>query len=220
MRRDLGRFSTGTRLELRLFMRTLVLHLSLLALAVPRVASANDSRRSAALVVNGAVVTALGGTALVVGAAMFGSVGSLAAYVRQGKLRVLGVAGRRREPQLPDVPTMDEAGLKDFRAIAWFALAVAGFAVLMAGLFAMGAGIALPYSSAPRIGLAALPQTLAGKGSGILNSSTFLGGTVGVTAGGVLFGILGFAGVLALVAISALAGAGLALRLRGERPHP
>jgi MFS family permease len=104
-------------------------------------------------------------------------------------------------------------------AIAWFALAAAGFALLMAGLFAMGAGIALPYSSAPRIGLAALPQTLAGKGSGILNSSTFLGGTVGVTAGGVLFGIFGFTGVLALVAISALAGAGLALRLRSERPH-
>jgi MFS family permease len=104
-------------------------------------------------------------------------------------------------------------------AIAWFALAAAGFALLMAGLFAMGAGIALPYSSAPRIGLAALPQTLAGKGSGILNSSTFLGGTVGVTAGGVLFGIFGFTGVLALVAISALVGAGLALRLRGERPR-
>jgi MFS family permease len=99
-------------------------------------------------------------------------------------------------------------------AIAWVALAGAGFAVLMAGLFAMGAGIALPYSSAPRIGLAALPQTLAGKGSGILNSSTFLGGTVGVTAGGVLFGVFGFKGVLALVAISALVGAGLALRLR------
>jgi MFS family permease len=104
-------------------------------------------------------------------------------------------------------------------AIAWFALAAAGFALLMAGLFAMGAGIALPYSSAPRIGLAALPQTLAGKGSGILNSSTFLGGTVGVTAGGVLFGIFGFTGVLALVAISALAGAGLALGLRSERPR-
>ena len=89
-------------------------------------------------------------------------------------------------------------------AIAWVALAGAGFAVLMAGLFAMGAGIALPYSSAPRIGLAALPQTLAGKGSGILNSSSFLGGTVGVTAGGVLFGAFGFPGVLALVAISAL----------------
>jgi MFS family permease len=99
-------------------------------------------------------------------------------------------------------------------AIAWLALAGAGFAVLMVGLFAAGAGIALPYSSAPRIGLAALPQALAGKGSGILNSSSFLGGTVGVTTGGVLFGVFGLTGVLALVAISALVGAGLALRLR------
>ena len=99
-------------------------------------------------------------------------------------------------------------------AVAWLALSGAGFAALMIGLFAAGAGIALPYSSAPRIGLAALPQTLAGKGSGILNSSSFLGGTVGVTAGGVLFGAFGFPGVLALVVVSALAGAGLALRLR------
>jgi MFS family permease len=97
---------------------------------------------------------------------------------------------------------------------AFLALAGAGFAVLMVGLFAAGTGIALPYSSAPRIGLAALPQTLAGKGSGILNSSSFLGGTVGVTAGGVLFGVFGLAGMLALVAIWALVGAGLALRLR------
>jgi MFS transporter, DHA2 family, multidrug resistance protein len=102
-------------------------------------------------------------------------------------------------------------------AIAWLALTGPGFVVLMAGLFAAGAGIALPYSSAPRIGLAALPPTLAGKGSGILNSSSFLGGTVGVTAGGVLFSAFGFKGVLALVAISALVGAGLALRLRSER---
>ena len=37
--------------------------------------------------------------------------------MKAGKLRVLAIAGRRREPLLPDVPTMDEAGLKDFRAI-------------------------------------------------------------------------------------------------------
>ncbi len=79
----------------------------------------------------------------------------------------------------------------------------------MVGLFAAGAGIALPYSSAPRIGLAALPQTLAGKGSGILNSSSFLGGTVGVTAGGVLFGAFGFTG---------RAGARCDLRARRRRP--
>ncbi len=52
-------------------------------------------------------------------AALFGSPGLLAGYVRTGKLRALGVAGRRREPLLPDVPTMQEAGLADFRAVSW-----------------------------------------------------------------------------------------------------
>ena len=45
-----------------------------------------------------------------------------AAYARSGKLRLLGVSDRRRAAILPDVPTLSEAGLKDFRAIAWFAL--------------------------------------------------------------------------------------------------
>ena len=99
-------------------------------------------------------------------------------------------------------------------AIAWASLAGAGFAVLMLGLFAAGAGIALPYASAPRIGLAALSETQTGKGSGVLNSCSFLGGTVGVTAGGIVFGVTGFGGVLVLVGLSALISAGLALRLR------
>ena len=74
--------------------------------------------------------------------------------------------------------------------------------------------LALPYASAPRIGLATLPQTQAGKGSGVLNACSFLGGTVGVTCGGAIFGRAGFAGVLLLVALSALVSAALALRLR------
>ena len=36
-----------------------------------------------------------------------------------GALRALAVAGRRREPLLPDVPTFKEAGLGDFRAVSW-----------------------------------------------------------------------------------------------------
>ncbi len=99
-------------------------------------------------------------------------------------------------------------------AIAWASLAGSGFAVLMLGLFAAGAGIALPYASAPRIGLAALSETQTGKGSGVLNSCSFLGGTVGVTVGGIVFGVTGFGGVLVLVGLSALISAGLALRLR------
>ena len=99
-------------------------------------------------------------------------------------------------------------------AIVWASLAGAGFTELLLGLFAAGAGIALPFASSPRIGLAALPQTQAGQGSGMLNASSFLGGTVGVTSGGIIFGLAGFAGVLLLVALSALVGAALSLRLR------
>ena len=99
-------------------------------------------------------------------------------------------------------------------AIAWMSQAGAGFAMLMLGLLAAGAGISLPYASAPRIALATLAQTQTGKGSGVLNSCSFLGGTVGVTCGGIVFGHAGFAGVLALVGLSALAGGALSLRLR------
>ena len=79
---------------------------------------------------------------------------------------------------------------------------------------AAGAGIALPYATAPRIGLAALSPTQVGQGSGVLNSCSFLGGTIGVACGGIVFSIAGFAGVLALVAAGALLGVGLSLRLR------
>ncbi len=55
-------------------------------------------------------------------AASWSPVGLVNGHVKAGKLRVLAIAGRRREPMMPDVPTMDEAGLKDFRAVAWFGL--------------------------------------------------------------------------------------------------
>ncbi len=55
-------------------------------------------------------------------AAAFVVPGAIAPHVKAGKLRALAVAGRRREPLLPDVPTMDEAGLPDFRATIWFGL--------------------------------------------------------------------------------------------------
>jgi tripartite-type tricarboxylate transporter receptor subunit TctC len=37
-------------------------------------------------------------------------------YVRGGRLRLLAVTGARRSPALPDVPTLDEAGLKGYEA--------------------------------------------------------------------------------------------------------
>ena len=55
-------------------------------------------------------------------AAMWATPAEAASHAKSGKLRALAIPGRRREPLLPDVPTFDEAGLKDFRAAAWFAL--------------------------------------------------------------------------------------------------
>jgi MFS family permease len=102
-------------------------------------------------------------------------------------------------------------------AIVWVASAAhRQLATLMLGLFTTGAGIAIPYASAPRVGLATLPQTQAGKGSGILNSCSFLGGTIGVTFGGIVFGLAGFPAVLAMLGLSAFASAALASRLQTE----
>jgi len=43
-------------------------------------------------------------------------------FVQQGKLRALAVAAKQREPQLPDVPTVAEAGYPEFEAPSWVAL--------------------------------------------------------------------------------------------------
>jgi MFS transporter, DHA2 family, multidrug resistance protein len=102
-------------------------------------------------------------------------------------------------------------------AIVWWSLQMnATFALLMPGLFVAGIGIALVYASAPRLGLATLPPTQAGKGSGMLNSCSFLGGTVGVTFGGLVFASAGLSGVLVLLGVSALASAALCLRLHAD----
>ncbi len=40
--------------------------------------------------------------------------------VRAGKLKAFAVTGAKRSPALPDVPTMDEAGLSNFDLSGWF----------------------------------------------------------------------------------------------------
>ena len=92
-------------------------------------------------------------------------------------------------------------------AIAWMSQAGAGFAILMLGLFAAGAGIALPYASAPRIA----PRNAAAdadrqRAPACSTRAAFSAEPSGVTCGGIVFGHAGFAGVLALVGLSALAG--------------
>jgi len=43
-------------------------------------------------------------------------------HITSGKVKILAVAGPKRDPRLPDVPTTAEAGLPKFVISAWFAL--------------------------------------------------------------------------------------------------
>jgi tripartite-type tricarboxylate transporter receptor subunit TctC len=51
-----------------------------------------------------------------------GSITSLIAYIRSGRLRPLGVGGKQRNPQLPDVPTMSEAGVSGYVTYIWWGI--------------------------------------------------------------------------------------------------
>ncbi len=56
---------------------------------------------------------------------MFDGVTSAAAQVAAGTVKALGVSSLRRNPLLPDVPTMDESGLaplKGFEALGWIGM--------------------------------------------------------------------------------------------------
>ncbi|WP_027584085.1 tripartite tricarboxylate transporter substrate binding protein [Bradyrhizobium sp. Ai1a-2] len=53
---------------------------------------------------------------------MFDTLPTVIPGAAAGTLRVLAVTSRERAPTLPDVPTLDEAGLKGFEATAWFGL--------------------------------------------------------------------------------------------------
>jgi len=50
---------------------------------------------------------------------MFNNLPAVVPLVKSGKLRALAVAGAKRSPLLPDVPTMREAGLADFESTVW-----------------------------------------------------------------------------------------------------
>jgi tripartite-type tricarboxylate transporter receptor subunit TctC len=42
------------------------------------------------------------------------------AVIRAGQVKAIGVSSRKRDPNLPDVPTFAEAGLQDYEAMGWF----------------------------------------------------------------------------------------------------
>jgi predicted MFS family arabinose efflux permease len=87
-----------------------------------------------------------------------------------------------------------------------FAAARHALIPLSLGFLALGAGLALPYATGPRLALSALAPADAGLGSGIINAGTFLGAAIGVAGGGVAFAFGGFSAVMALIALVGLAG--------------
>ena len=55
-------------------------------------------------------------------AIMFDNMPSAIQHVRAGKLRPLAVTTAKRSPELPDVPTIAEAGVPGYEATSWFGL--------------------------------------------------------------------------------------------------
>jgi tripartite-type tricarboxylate transporter receptor subunit TctC len=53
---------------------------------------------------------------------MFATSASVAAHIRSGTLRALAVTTLQRTPLFPDLPTVDELGLKGFDATTWHGL--------------------------------------------------------------------------------------------------
>lgn len=53
---------------------------------------------------------------------LFSSLGPAVGAVKSGKIRALAVTSLRRAAAFPDVPTMDEIGLKGFDSTAWYGL--------------------------------------------------------------------------------------------------
>ncbi len=52
----------------------------------------------------------------------FGPATALLPHIRTGKLKALGITALNRWSELPDVPTIDEAGVKDYVFVPWYGL--------------------------------------------------------------------------------------------------
>src|SRR5262249_27923470 len=53
---------------------------------------------------------------------VFSSLGQRTPFIQSGQLRALGVGGTKRNPVLPDVPTIQEAGVPGYVADNWWGI--------------------------------------------------------------------------------------------------
>jgi tripartite-type tricarboxylate transporter receptor subunit TctC len=65
-----------------------------------------------------AVTDTIGGQTQV----MFPSLFTAMPYVKAGKLKAIGVAGTKRSPQMPDVPTLKEQGVDNVDVSQWYGI--------------------------------------------------------------------------------------------------
>jgi tripartite-type tricarboxylate transporter receptor subunit TctC len=54
--------------------------------------------------------------------ALCSSLAGLLPHIKSGRVRALGVTTAKRNPQLPDVPTIAEAGIPGYEVTIWYAL--------------------------------------------------------------------------------------------------
>jgi tripartite-type tricarboxylate transporter receptor subunit TctC len=52
----------------------------------------------------------------------FGPIAGMTPFIEAGSIKALAVSGERRSPSLPEIPTMNEAGLPAYKAVGWFGL--------------------------------------------------------------------------------------------------
>lgn len=53
---------------------------------------------------------------------MFDNLPSVISHVRSGKLRAIAITAAKRSPELPNIPTIAEAGVPGYEAMSWFGL--------------------------------------------------------------------------------------------------
>jgi tripartite-type tricarboxylate transporter receptor subunit TctC len=56
--------------------------------------------------------------------ALCSSLAGLLPHIKSGRVRALGVTTSKRNPQLPDVPTIAESGIPGYEVVIWYALFV------------------------------------------------------------------------------------------------
>ena len=53
---------------------------------------------------------------------VIGAAGGVLPHIKSGRVRLLGISASQRDPLMPDIPTISEAGVPGFEVIGWYGL--------------------------------------------------------------------------------------------------